>query len=99
MSTRHLVSAERLTRVVQFSGGITSWAVARRVADRYGIDDLVLLFADTHIEDQDLYTFVESSAAQLGARLVRVADDARRGRCSRTNSDWATVFSRLARMR
>lgn len=53
MSTRHLLPAKRLTRVVQFSGGITSWAVAQRVADRYGIDDLTLLFADTHIEDQD----------------------------------------------
>jgi PP-loop superfamily ATP-utilizing enzyme len=42
-------SVERRTRVVQFSGGIASWAVARRVADRYGVDDLVLLFADTQI--------------------------------------------------
>jgi len=64
----------RSTRVVQFSGGITSWAVARRVADRYGVDDLVLLFADTQIEDDDLYAFVHASAAQLGARLIRVAD-------------------------
>lgn len=66
--------AVRWTRVVQFSGGITSWAVARRVADRHGVDDLVLLFADTLIEDDDLYAFVHTSAAQLGARLVRVAD-------------------------
>jgi hypothetical protein len=67
-------SVERWTRVVQFSGGIASWAVARRVADRHGVDDLVLLFADTLIEDDDLYAFVEASAAQLGAPLVRVAD-------------------------
>jgi len=64
----------RRTRVVQFSGGITSWATARRVADRHGVADLVLLFADTQIEDADLYAFVTSSAAQLGAPLVRVAD-------------------------
>jgi hypothetical protein len=60
--------------VVQFSGGIASWAVARRVADRHGVNDLVLLFADTLIEDDDLYAFVQTSAAQLGAPLVRVAD-------------------------
>lgn len=36
-------------RVVQFSGGITSWAVARRVARANGTKDLVLLFADTQI--------------------------------------------------
>jgi hypothetical protein len=67
-------SVECRTRVVQFSGGIASWAVARRVADRYGVDDLVLLFADTQIEDDDLYAFVEESAAQLAVPLVRVAD-------------------------
>ncbi len=61
-------------RVVQFSGGITSWAVARRVADRHGTNDLVLLFADTLIEDDDLYEFVHASAHQLGVPLVRVAD-------------------------
>jgi hypothetical protein len=64
----------RWTRVVQFSGGITSWAVAQRVAARHGVDDLVLLFADTQIEDDDLYSFVDTAATQLGARLVRVAD-------------------------
>lgn len=67
-------SGGRWTRVVQFSGGIASWAVARRVAASHGVDDLVLLFADTKIEDADLYEFVETSAAQLGAPLVRVAD-------------------------
>lgn len=61
-------------RVVQFSGGITSWAVARRVADVHGPEDLVLLFADTQIEDDDLYEFVTTSAARLGVPLVRVAD-------------------------
>lgn len=38
-------------RVVNFSGGIGSWAAARRVADHHGTDGLVLLFADTLIED------------------------------------------------
>jgi hypothetical protein len=61
-------------RVVQFSGGITSWAVARRVARAHGTKDLVLLFADTQIEDEDLYQFVTASAARIGAPLVRVAD-------------------------
>lgn len=64
----------RWMRVVQFSGGIASWAVARRIADRHGADDMVCLFADTLIEDTDLYGFVTTSVAQLGARLVRVAD-------------------------
>lgn len=60
--------------VIQFSGGIASWATAHRVARRYGVANMVLLFADTLIEDDDLYDFVAASAIQLSAPLVRVAD-------------------------
>lgn len=60
--------------VVQYSGGIGSWATAHRVAARYGIADLVLLFADTLIEAPDVYAFLHASAAQLGLSVTRVAD-------------------------
>ncbi|GAA2631038.1 hypothetical protein SMC26_23700 [Actinomadura fulvescens] len=60
--------------VVQYSGGIGSWAAAQRVAATHGTDNLVLLFADTLVEDDDLYRFLADSAAQLGIELVRVAD-------------------------
>ncbi|WP_243726222.1 hypothetical protein [Actinomadura rubrisoli] len=63
-----------ITHVVQYSGGIGSWAAAQRVAAEHGTGNLVLLFADTGVEDDDLYRFLEESAAQLGAPLVRVAD-------------------------
>lgn len=61
-------------RIVQFSGGIASWAVVQRVVARYGPDDVVLLFADVQIEDDDLITFVHDTVAQLGVPLVCVAD-------------------------
>jgi hypothetical protein len=57
-----------------FSGGIGSYAAARRVVDRYGPNDVVLLFADTRIEDEDLYRFVDEAASDLGLELVRVVD-------------------------
>lgn len=60
--------------VVQYSGGIGSWAAAQRVAAAYGTDDLVLLFADTRVEDGDLYRFLTDSAAQLGVPVTRVCD-------------------------
>ncbi|WP_410570646.1 hypothetical protein [Amycolatopsis sp. cmx-4-61] len=63
-----------MMHVVQYSGGIGSWATARRVAARHGIDNLILLFSDTLVEEDSLYTFLTESAAQLGAPLVRVAD-------------------------
>lgn len=37
--------------IVQYSGGIGSWAAAMRVAERHGVDDLVLLVADSRAED------------------------------------------------
>lgn len=61
-------------RVVQMSGGITSWAAARRVADEHGTDGLALLFADTLIEDEDLYRFLDDAAADIGVPVTRVAD-------------------------
>ncbi len=60
--------------VVMFSGGVGSWAAARRVAAKHGTDNLVLLFADTLIEDEDLYRFVEEAAADVGGRLVRICE-------------------------
>jgi len=61
-------------RVVNFSGGVGSWAAARRVADQHGTDGLVLLFADTLIEDEDLYRFLKEAATDVGGTFVRLCD-------------------------
>src|SRR5262245_21471590 len=63
-----------MERVVMFSGGVGSWATARRVADTHGTDHLTLLFADTRVEDPDLYRFRDAAAADIGGQLVTVAD-------------------------
>lgn len=42
-----------MKHVVMFSGGIGSWAAAKRVAAEHGTADLTLLFTDTLIEDAD----------------------------------------------
>lgn len=59
---------------VNFSGGICSWAAAKRVVERHGAGNIVLLFADTKIEDPDLYRFLDEAAANIGAPLVKIAD-------------------------
>lgn len=61
-------------RVVNFSGGAGSWAAARRVADRHGTEGLTLLFADTLIEDEDLYRFIKEAARDVGGTFVRLCD-------------------------
>jgi hypothetical protein len=60
--------------VVLFSGGVASWASARRIADRKGTGGMVLLFTDTMTEDEDLYRFLDEAAEDIGAPLVRLAD-------------------------
>jgi hypothetical protein len=61
-------------RVVMYSGGITSWAVAYRLVKEHGTDDLVLLFADTLAEDEDLYRFNADVERQLGVPITVVCD-------------------------
>lgn len=63
-----------MKRVVMFSGGIGSWAAAKRVAAAHGTADMVLLFADTLIEDEDLYRFLDEAAANVGVPLTRIAE-------------------------
>jgi len=60
--------------VVMFSGGVGSWAAAKRVAERHGTDRMTLLFTDTLIEDEDCYRFLDEAAANVGARLCRIAE-------------------------
>lgn len=75
-----------MKHVVMFSGGIGSWATAKRVAEKHGTDDLILLFADVkgdstdpHVgEDEDTYRFIEDAAKHVGAELVTVMDAQKR---------------------
>jgi len=63
-----------MMHVVMFSGGIGSWATAKRVANEHGTHDLTLLFADTLMEDEDTYRFLDAAAANVGGRFVRLCD-------------------------
>lgn len=60
--------------VVFFSGGLMSWAAAKRAVAKWGADNTTLLFTDTLIEDPDLYRFLEEAALNVGAPLVKIAE-------------------------
>ena len=62
------------THVVQYSGGIGSWAAAQRVVAAHGTTNLVLLVADTRVEDPDLWRFVHDSTVHIGVSPTVVAD-------------------------
>lgn len=63
-----------MKRVVQFSGGVGSWAAAKMVAKMHGTADLVLLFADVQDEHEDLYRFLREGAANIGVPVTVIAD-------------------------
>lgn len=60
--------------LVQYSGGAGSYEAARRVIEREGAASVTLLFADTKIEDPDLYRFLDQTEALLGVPITRLAD-------------------------
>lgn len=61
-----------MLHVVNFSGGLCSFWAAHRVAEKCGTEHMVLLFADTLIEDEGLYVFNERAAELLGVPITPV---------------------------
>jgi hypothetical protein len=53
------------TIVGNLSGGICSWAACKLAVADCGPENLTLLFADTIVEDDDLYRFLVESAANV----------------------------------
>lgn len=62
-----------MKHIVFYSSGIGSFAAATRVKEQHGSDNLILLFADTGVEDADNYRFLKESAAHIGGELVIVS--------------------------
>jgi len=59
--------------IVNLSGGACSFWAADRVANKFGTSDMVLLFADTLIEDKELYDFNDWTAEYFGVPITRVS--------------------------
>lgn len=51
--------------IIFYSGGLGSWATAKRVVAKEGKEDVILMFTDTLIEDKDLYRFLIETSAEL----------------------------------
>lgn len=60
--------------VVSFSGGICSFWAAYRAIQAQGKENVTLLFADTMMEDEDLYRFNDEASEFLGIPITRIAD-------------------------
>lgn len=63
-----------MKHVVFFSGGACSYCAAKRVVEKFGKENVVLLFTDTKIEDEDCYRFIDEAAQKLDVKLIKIAD-------------------------
>lgn len=63
-----------MKHIVFFSGGIGSYFAGKRVIERYGKENVVLLFTDTKMEDKDLYRFLNDASLFLGVPITTIAD-------------------------
>lgn len=63
-----------MKHIVFYSGGIGSWATAKRVIEKQGKENVILLFTDTKIEDEDLYRFIDETVKEMGVEYVYLAD-------------------------
>lgn len=68
-----LETAKKAKHIINLSGGACSFWAAERVAQKYGTQDLVLLFADVLIEDKDLYELNEWTAEYFGVPITRIS--------------------------
>ena len=63
-----------MKHLVQFSTGAASAEVAWRVVAEHGAADVVLLTADTLVEDEDNWRFAKEVADRLGCEWIRLTD-------------------------
>lgn len=63
-----------LQHIIMTSGGVGSAVTLKMVVETYGKENVISLFADTMMEDEDLYRFLEEVHNKLEVPLTRVAD-------------------------
>lgn len=63
-----------MKHVIMYSGGIGSYMAAKRVIEKYGVGNTILLFSDTMTEDEDLYRFIDETTIKLGAQLITLRE-------------------------
>jgi hypothetical protein len=63
-----------MKHVISFSGGMGSFAEAKSCVDKFGKENVQLLFSDTLMEDEDLYRFKNECVKFLDCELVTITE-------------------------
>jgi len=70
----HNDNKKTIIHLVSFSGGMGSFAEAVACVKKFGASSVQLLFADTNMEDEDLYRFMDECVSYLGVPLTVIKD-------------------------
>lgn len=54
-----------IKHIIFYSGGIGSWGTAKRVIAKHGKENVILMFTDTKMEDEDLYRFLYETVREI----------------------------------
>ena len=65
----------KTTHIIFFSGGASSYLAAKRVIEKYGKQNVKLLFTDTNAEEPLLYKFLIEARKKLDVPLIYLDND------------------------
>ena len=60
--------------IVSYSGGLGSFASAHLTVNKYGKENVELIFTDTKTEDEDLYRFINETVKALACKYTVLSD-------------------------
>ena len=63
-----------MKHIISYSGGLASFYEAKLSIEKYGIENVELVFCDTKSEDEDLYRFLDETEKYLNKKIIRLVD-------------------------
>jgi len=65
---------DKMLHIISYSGGLASFFEAKLAIEKYGLDNVELVFCDTKSEDEDLYRFLDETEMLLGSKITKLVD-------------------------
>jgi len=63
-----------MKHIISFSGGLASFFEAKLSIEKYGKENVELIFCDTKSEDEDLYRFLDDAEKYLDVKIIKLVD-------------------------
>ena len=63
-----------MLHIISYSGGLASFFEAKLSIEKYGKENVELVFCDTKTEDEDLYRFLDETEKYLGLKIIKLVD-------------------------